>query len=265
MKFTKMQGLGNDYIYLNCLEGEPEHLPDLARRMSDRHFGVGADGLICICPSGCADVRMRIFNADGSEGEMCGNGIRCVGKYLYDQGLTRQTRLLIETLAGIKTLRLHTEAGAVCAVTVGMGVPRVEEPRTISVNGMDFTVTPVDMGNPHAVLFLDQLAGLDLSALGPGFECHPSFPHRVNTEFVQVLAVDRLRMRVWERGSGETLACGTGACAAVAAAVSRGLCGRQARVELPGGELDIRWETEEGTMDMTGPAVTVFNGEYPIE
>lgn len=264
LRFTKMQGLGNDYVYLNCLEGEPEDLPGLARRMSDRHFGIGADGLICICPSEQADFRMRIFNADGSEGEMCGNGIRCVGKYVHDMGLTGKTALRIETLAGVRELWLHCAEGAVSAVTVDMGAPQVEPPRRITVRGSEFRVTPVRMGNPHTVVFLEEINSLDLPALGPGFEHHPDFPGRTNTEFVQPLSPDRLRMRVWERGSGETLACGTGACAALAAAVSAGLCGREAAVELPGGELRIIWNGGDGHIYMTGPAVTVFNGEYQI-
>ena len=264
MKFTKMHGLGNDYIYLNCLEEEPTDLSALARQLSDRHFGVGGDGLICICPSERADFRMRMFNADGSEGEMCGNGIRCVGKYAYEMGLTDRTILTVETLAGVKELRLHESDGAVSAVTVDMGVPQVEPPRTITVKGKGCTIIPVDIGNPHAVVFVSDVKVLCLSDIGPGFENHPSFPNRTNTEFVQVLGPDRLRLRVWERGSGETLACGTGACAAVAAAVSAGQCGREVTVELPGGELQIVWNGE-GPIYMTGPAVTVFHGECRIE
>jgi diaminopimelate epimerase len=257
-----MHGLGNDYIYLDCMAGEPANLPELAREMSRRHFGVGADGLIGICPSRSGDFRMRMFNADGSEGEMCGNGIRCVGKYVYDRGLTDKTRLRIETLAGLKTLELHVSGGQVSAVTVEMGVPRVEHPRTLEAAELLCTVTPVDMGNPHAVLFVQTLAGLEIARPGSALECHPAFPNRTNVEFVQVLSPERLRMRVWERGSGETMACGTGAAAAMAAACVRGLCGHRAAVELPGGELAITWAGEGAPLYLTGPAVTVFNGEY---
>ena len=261
MQFMKMHGLGNDYIYLNCLEGLPEDLPALARRLSDRHFGVGADGVICLCPSGRADFGMQIFNADGSEGEMCGNGIRCLGKYVYELGLTGKTSLSIETPAGVKFLALAPRAGRVEEVTVDMGVPELDHLRILTVRGEQYTVRPVSMGNPHAVLFLPEVGGLDLETLGPCFERHPSFPGRVNTEFVEVLDRDRLRMRVWERGSGETMACGTGACAALAAAADAGLTGRAAAVELPGGELQIRWADNQHIY-MTGPAVTVFKGEY---
>ncbi len=262
MKFTKMHGLGNDYIYLDCMQGEPENLPELARTLSRRRFGVGADGLICICPSRWGDFRMRMFNADGSEGEMCGNGIRCLGKYVYDTGLTDKTRLSIETPAGLRALELHLSGAQVSAVTVEMGVPRVEHPRTLEAAGMMCTVTPVSMGNPHAVLFVGEVETAAVSRLGPGLECHPAFPNRTNVEFVQVLAPDRLRMRVWERGSGETMACGTGAAASLAAACVRGLCGHRTAVELPGGELAITWAGEGAPLYLTGPAVTVFNGEY---
>lgn len=261
MKFTKMQGLGNDYVYLDCTRGMPEDLPALARRVSDRHFGIGSDGLICICPSDCADVRMRMYNADGSESEMCGNGIRCVGKFAYDKGLVGKTSLTVETLAGIKHLELHLEHGNVSAVTVDMGVPTWEENRVLTIQGEDYTVTPVSMGNPHAVLYVDDPGAVDLPRLGPDFEHHPSFPNRTNTEFVQVLGPDHLRMRVWERGSGETMACGTGACAVLVATVLNGKCGRSADVDLLGGRLHIRWDEETGHVFMTGGAVTVFEGE----
>ena len=262
MKFTKMQGLGNDYIYLDATKQLPSGLPELSRRLSDRHFGVGADGLICICPSDQADFRMLMFNADGSEGEMCGNGIRCLGKFVYDKGLTARTELVIETRAGMRTLRLHLAGEKVDFVTVDMGIPQVESPRTITILGGSRTLTPVDVGNPHAVVFQDGIDTLDLARLGPEFEHHPSFPNRTNTEFVEVLDRTRLRMRVWERGSGETLACGTGACAALAASVSAGVCERQAAVQLLGGELKLDWSQADGHIYMTGPAVTVFNGEY---
>lgn len=261
MKFTKMQGLGNDYIYLDCTGEIPDDLPGLAVRLSDRHFGVGGDGLICICPSGTADFRMRMFNADGSEGKMCGNGIRCVGKFVYDKGLTDKTELTIETMAGIKQLTLHNENGEVSTVTVDMGVPLVEEPRVLKVRGRDYTVTPVSMGNPHIVTFLEEISSLDLPGLGPGFERHSALPGRVNTEFVRVADNSHLEMRVWERGSGETLACGTGACAVLAAAAASGRSRREAVVRLPGGALELCWDGDDGHIYMTGPAVTVFEGE----
>ena len=264
MRFTKMEGLGNDYVYLNCLERTPPDLPELARRVSDRHFGVGSDGLICVCPSEQADFRMRMFNADGSEGEMCGNGIRCVGKFVYDKGLTDKTTVSVETKAGVKVLELQLGAdGLVSAVTVDMGAPAVEKPRDITVDGRSYTVTPVSMGNPHAVLYLEGIDGLDLPKIGPGFEHHPSFPNRTNTEFVEVTDRTHLRMRVWERGSGETLACGTGACAVLAATASAGRCERSAEVALLGGVLRICWDEADGHIYMTGPAVTVFEGDYP--
>jgi diaminopimelate epimerase len=261
MKFTKMHGLGNDYVYVDCIHQALDDLPKLAKRVSDRHFGVGADGLICICPSQRADFRMRMFNADGSEGEMCGNGIRCVGKFVYDKGLTDQTRLVIETLAGDKTLELTVENGRVTRVTVDMGVPVVEPPITITVREKDYTAIPASMGNPHSVVQVEEPAALDLRDIGPSFETWPYFPERTNTEFVRILAHDELELRVWERGSGETMACGTGACASVAAMASQGLLDREATVHLLGGDLLIRWEEESGHVFMTGPAVTVFDGE----
>ena len=265
MKFIKMHGLGNDYIYLDCMERTPAELPALAVRLSDRHFGVGADGLICVCPSENADFRMRMFNADGSEGEMCGNGIRCLGKFVYDQGLTDRTALNIETLAGVRFLALHPKEGRVEEVTVDMGIPVLEHVRVLPLGADSRTVYPVSVGNPHAVVFLerpDSLAGLDLARLGPALERHPCFlPGRINAEFAAVHGPDRLTVRVWERGSGETLACGTGACAVLAAAASSGRTGRSAAVRLPGGTLQIRWE-ENQHIYMTGPAVTVFKGEF---
>ena len=263
MYFTKMQGLGNDYIYLNGLDGLPEDLPGLARRMSNRHFGVGSDGLICICPSQTADFKMRIFNADGSEGEMCGNGIRCLGKYVYDRGLTRKRELAVETAGGLRTLELLVENGRVASVRVDMGVPQVREPLELTVEGESWSVTPVSMGNPHGVLFVDRPEALDLDRLGPQFEHHPAFPRGINTEFVACPAHDRLVLRVWERGSGATLACGTGACAALAAAVVQGRTGRQVSARLPGGVLELSWPSG-GTISMTGPAETVFEGDYPL-
>ena len=258
--FTKMHGLGNDYIYVNCLEQTPEDLPALARRVSDRHFGVGGDGLICICPSDCADVRMRMFNVDGTEGEMCGNGVRCVGKFVYDKGLVRKNPLTVETLGGIKILDLKVENGSVSAVTVDMGEPVISPTAEINVKGNDYTVHPVSMGNPHSVVYVPEIAKLDLEHLGPDFECHSIFPNRTNTEFVEVIDRTHLNMRVWERGSGETLACGTGACAVLAVSASLGLCEREATVHLLGGDLNIKWSEENGHIYITGPATTVFEG-----
>jgi len=264
MHFTKMQGLGNDYVYLDCTKESPEDLPGLAVALSDRHFGVGGDGIICICPSAQADFRMRMFNADGSEGEMCGNGIRCVGKFVYDKGLTRKTTVTIETLAGVKSLQLTVENGAVTAAVVDMGVPVAQAVRTLQIMGRPYQVHPVSMGNPHAVIFMDEVEKVDLPSLGPRLENHPSFPSRTNVEFVSIQDPEHLDMRVWERGSGETLACGTGACAALAAAVLEGKAAREATIRLRGGALSIRWEESDGHMYMTGPAVTVFEGEWPM-
>lgn len=263
MHFIKMQGLGNDYIYLNCLEGTPADLPGLARTLSDRHFGVGGDGLICICPSRTADFRMRMFNADGSEGKMCGNGIRCVGKLVYDRGLTDQTELTVETQAGLKHLSLTAEGGLVRAVTVDMGAPVLEPPVRLSIKGKDFTGRPVSLGNPHLVVYARDLDTLPLAELGPAFETCPRFPEGVNTEFVRVDSRRSLTMRVWERGSGETLACGTGACAAVAAAVTDGLTDADVTVRLRGGCLSVHWDGGDAPVTMTGPAVTVFEGDWP--
>ena len=262
MRFTKMQGLGNDYVYLDCTSGEPEMLSRLAKAISDRHYGVGSDGLICICTSKTADFRMRMFNADGSEGEMCGNGIRCLGKYVYDKGLTCKSSVTVETLGGLKTLTLHIHNGQVTAVTVDMGEPVIFPERKIFVKGEYYTVIPISMGNPHAVIFCDRIQDLNLGALGPEFETHPSFPCRTNTEFVEILGSAQISMRVWERGSGETLACGTGACASLVAAVHSGrLQRRPTVVQLLGGALSIDWSADDHVY-MTGPAVTVFEGEW---
>lgn len=263
MRFLKMQGLGNDYVYINCLDRTPDDLPELARRVSDRHFGVGSDGLICICPSEVADVRMRMFNADGSEGKMCGNGVRCVGKFVYDEGLVRKTELTVETLAGIRTLALQTQDGLVRSATVDMGPPTLEPLRTVTVNGETFSGLPVSMGNPHFVIQVPSVHDFPLSSLALLSAPNPTFSEGVNVEIVARTDAAHLRMRVWERGSGETMACGTGACAVVAAFASQGLCQRMSTVALPGGELLIRWDEEDGHIYMTGPAVTVFEGEWP--
>lgn len=273
LNFTKMHGCGNDYIYFNCFEGEPTDPSALSIRLSDRHKGVGGDGIVLICRSSCADAKMRMFNADGSEGKMCGNAIRCVGKYLYDRGMTDKTTLKIETLSGIKTLELQVENGVVARVRVDMGAA-VWKPADIpmlwdgeravgvhgTVGGFDVTFTGVSMGNPHCVIFGDDPDELDLPTIGPKFENDPIFPERVNTEFVQVLDRRTLKMRVWERGSGETFACGTGACAVVSAAVENGFCDRDTdvTVKLRGGDLTIRYT--EDTVLMTGEAVIVFDG-----
>ena len=261
MDITKMHGCGNDYIFLNCMESEPDDLPGLARRLSHRRFGVGGDGIICICPSRRADFKMRMFNADGSEGAMCGNGIRCFGKYVYDKGLTDRAHLVIETLSGERELSLLIENGTVKGAAVGMGIPVLQPPVQISVKEYTYTAIPVSMGNPHAVMEVEDPDGLDLQAVGPAVERHPLFPQRVNAEFIRVLNRGELQMRVWERGSGETMACGTGACASAAAMIAAGKLDREAVVHLAGGDLRIRWDEKSGQMFMTGPAVTVFDGK----
>ena len=263
MKFTKMQGLGNDYVYVDCIHQDPGDLNQLAARLSERHFGVGSDGLICICPSDWADFRMRMFNADGTEGEMCGNGIRCLGKFVYDKGLTDKTELVIETLGGERKLFLTVENGEVSSVTVDMGVPVIEAVQKLTVKGVEYTGTPVSMGNPHFVVEVADPMALDLPDIGPAFEYFSYFPNRTNTEFVRPLAENEAQMRVWERGSGETLACGTGACAAVAAAYISEYTGPQVHVILQGGELDVE-VAEDNHIYMTGPATIVFEGEIDL-
>lgn len=283
LRFTKMQGIGNDYIYINGFQEEVNNPGELAARMSDRHFGVGSDGLVLILPSAVADLRMRMFNADGTEAEMCGNASRCVGKYAYDHGLVKKDVIRLETAAGIKVIRLRFEGGEVCGATVDMGEPILvpsripvelapvlsvdeEERRCIAhpieVDGRTWAVTAVSMGNPHAVVFLQGIDELDLTALGPKFEHHHIFPRRTNTEFVEVLSSTRIRMRVWERGAGETLACGTGACAAAVACALNGQTGRSVDVELRGGVLHVDWDETSGHVYMSGAAVTVFEGVY---
>ena len=277
MKFTKMQGLGNDYVYVNCLKETIADPPALAKKISDRHFGVGSDGLIMINPSDKADFEMEMYNADGSRAEMCGNGIRCVAKYVYDYGLTDKTRISVETLAGIKYLDLTVENGKVSLVRVDMGRP-ILEPENIpvqaegsrvvdeplTVDGKEYRMTCVSMGNPHAVIFVDQdVRELPLEQIGPSFENHERFPKRINTEFARVLDRRTVEMRVWERGSGETLACGTGTCATAVACVLNGLTEDEITVHLLGGDLYIRWDRENDTVYMTGPAETVFDGEWP--
>ena len=257
--FTKMQGAGNDYVYVEGMPVPEGDLPELARRMSDRHFGIGSDGLVLILPSEVADLRMRMLNADGTEAEMCGNASRCVGLYACRHGLVAGPDLTLETGAGIKTLHVQPDEGRVC---VHMGTPTVERVDE-EIDLWPGRMTCVSMGNPHAVCFVDDVASLDLPRLGPAFEHHPRFPQRTNTEFVQVLGPARVRMRVWERGAGETLACGTGCCATAVACALSGRTGRSVAVEVLGGELDIDWREADGCVYMTGPAVTVFGGEYP--
>lgn len=275
MKFTKMQGLGNDYVYVNTFDEKVADPPALAVALSRPHFGVGADGLVLIGPSTQADYAMRMFNADGSEGEMCGNAVRCIGKYVHDRGLTRHTRVTLATAGGIKTLELHVKDGSVDQVTVDMGEPAFEPARIpvalpgkrvlhqpIDVGGQTLHITCVSMGNPHAVVFVDDPQAVDVEGIGRQIENHPWFPKRTNVEFVRVARRDRLEMRVWERGSGETLACGTGAAASLVAAVLRGLADRSAVVQLTGGELHVAWDAGTNHVHQTGPARFVFDGVW---
>ena len=263
MHFTKMHGLGNDYLYVY---GEvPKNIETLSAKLSERHFGAGSDGMIYISPSDIADFKMRIFNADGSEAKMCGNGIRCVGKYVYDKGYTDKTRLKIETLSGIKYLNLTVSAGKVKLVTVNMGTAITEYEKTINLSGNMINCIPVSVGNPHAVIFVEDIEKAPISEIGPLLEHHEAFPDGVNVEFVQVISERELRMRVWERGSGITMACGTGACAVVAAAVSKNICKREKQISvyLDGGILKIQIDNDDTVM-MTGPAETVYEGETDI-
>jgi diaminopimelate epimerase len=275
MKFTKMHGIGNDYIYVNGFEEHIEQPAEVARAVSDRHFGIGSDGLILILPSSHADFRMRMFNADGSEAQMCGNGIRCLAKYVYDRGMTQKTTMQVETLAGVLALQLFLSHGVVERVRVKMGEPRLERPQIpmrgpagrvlrepLIVDGTTFEVTAVSMGNPHCVVFVDDPQTFDVASWGPRFEHHPAFPEGVNTEFVQVLDVQTFSMRVWERGSGETLACGTGASAVAVACHLTGRTGRRVTGHLRGGSLELEWNGTDNQVYMTGPAVEVFNGEW---
>ena len=278
MKFTKMHGCGNDYIYINGMEERmaEEKKPEFVRHMSDRHFGIGGDGVIFINASDQADFEMEMWNADGTRGEMCGNGIRCVAKYVYDKGLTDRTKISIISGGQIKYLELEVEDDKMLTAKVNMGSP-VFRPKEIPVvmpegaenavnvpivvQGETYYMTCVSMGNPHAVIFVDDVSGLDLEKIGPLFENHELFPKRVNTEFVRVIDKNHVEMRVWERGSGETLACGTGSCATVAACVRNGLTDNRVTVKLLGGELLIEWDREADLIYMTGPASTVFEGE----
>ena len=275
MEFTKMQGLGNDYVYVNCFKEKIENPSEMAVKVSDRHFGIGSDGLILIKPSEVADFEMEMYNADGSRGEMCGNGIRCVAKYVYDYGLTDKTSISVETLGGIKYLDLTVEHGKVTLVKVDMGTPTlkpelipivakgetaIDEP--IMVGGKEYHMTGVSMGNPHDVVFMDDIKNLEIEKIGPLFENHERFPNRINTEFVNVIDRHTAQMRVWERGSGETLACGTGACAVAVACILNGLTENTVTVKLLGGDLQIEWDREKNTVYMTGPAEVSFDGVW---
>lgn len=278
MRFTKMHGLGNDYIYVNAFKETIADPNALARRMSDRHFGVGSDGLVLIAPSSVADFQMLMYNADGSQGEMCGNASRCVAKYVYDHGMTDKTVVTLETLGGIKVLHMTLKDGKVDTVRVDMGKPKtacedvpcqmgsgVVKKAKIQALDREFEITPVNTGNPHGVIFLEEpVEEFDICKYGPVLETHPAFPKKANIEFVNVIARDRLRMRVWERGSGVTLACGTGSCAVLVAANLCGLCDRRATIVLDGGELVDEWDEATGHVFMTGPATHVFDGEYDI-
>ena len=275
MRFTKMHGAGNDYIYVDCFaEPIPADVAETARQVSDRHFGIGGDGLVLIMPSERADARMRMFNADGSESEMCGNAVRCVAKYIYDRGICRKDELTIETGRGVLTLQVLVEAGRVHRVRVNMSAPILkssEIPTTLpgdppvraplEVAGRKIEVTCVSMGNPHCVTFVDEITDEWVLGIGPQIEKHPAFPRKINAEFIQVISPREIRMRVWERGSGETLACGTGACASAVAAVLNGLCERTVLCHLPGGDLTLEW-SESGDVFMTGPATEVFSGVW---
>lgn len=285
LNFTKMEGLGNDYVYVNCFKETVENPSELSIKISDRHFGIGSDGLILIKPSKVADFTMEMYNADGSQSEMCGNGIRCVGKYVYDYGLTDKEEISVETLAGIKYLKFvidrkdENDRGTVAMVTVNMGEPifkpgevpvAIDEDLDmvkdypVTIDNKEYNITCVSMGNPHCITYVEDTDAFPLEEVGPKFECSPLFPRRVNAEFVQVVSRDYLKMRVWERGSGETLACGTGTCATVVASILNGLTEDEVTVKLLGGELIIKWDRETNLVYMTGPARVVFDGVISI-
>ena len=281
INFTKMEGLGNDYVYINCTKHDISNASQLAKIISDRHFGIGSDGLILIKNSKKADFRMQMFNSDGTEAEMCGNGIRCVGKYVFDKGLTDKTTLKIETLAGIKKLKLNVENGKVKTVKVDMGEPILENNLipikdgkiykskgeiqfykvNIEIDGDLKELTCISMGNPHSIVFTKDVGRLNIEKYGPIIEVDSHFPNKVNVEFIEIIDKHNIKMRVWERGTGETLACGTGACASVVASVLNGYTERNVTVELLGGKLDIEWNKEDNHVYMTGPAKTVFEGQ----
>ena len=278
MKFTKMHGCGNDYVYVNCFEETVENPGLVSKKISDRHFGIGSDGLILICPSNIADFRMEMYNSDGSEGAMCGNGVRCIAKYVYDYGLTDKTYVSLETKAGIKYLDMTVKDGKVAMIKVDMGAPItkpdqipaisdkeiiVDEP--ITVDGQEYRITCVSMGNPHGVVFVDDTDSIDIEKIGPKFEHHEMFPDRTNTEFIQIIDRNNIKMRVWERGAGETLACGTGTCASVYACILNGLTEKSVDVHLLGGCIHIDYDEEKNTIYMTGPAEVAFDGEIKLE
>ena len=278
VKFTKMHGLGNDYVYMDAINQKIENRSELAKFVSDRHLGIGSDGLILICPSEKADFRMQMFNQDGSEAEMCGNGIRCVGKFVYDKGLTNKTTITVETLAGIKTLVMTEKNGKIEAVRVDMGEP-ILEPKLIpviseenpvknlqlKVEDKEFKFTCVSMGNPHAVAFIEEdVNDFDICKYGAKLEVNKAFPNKANIEFINVIDDKTLKMRVWERGAGETLACGTGACASAVAAMLNGYTSRKVTVHLLGGDLKIEWSKADNHVYMTGTATTVFEGEIEV-
>ena len=278
VKFTKMHGLGNDYVYMDAINQKIENRSELAKFVSDRHFGIGSDGLILICPSEKADFRMQMFNQDGSEAEMCGNGIRCVGKFVYDKGLTNKTTITVETLAGIKTLVMTEKNGKIEAVRVDMGEP-ILEPKLIPViseenpvknlqlkaEDREFKFTCVSMGNPHAVAFIEEdVNDFDICKYGAKLEVNKAFPNKANIEFINIIDDKTLKMRVWERGAGETLACGTGACATAVAAMLNGYTSREVTVHLLGGDLKIEWSKADNHVYMTGTATTVFEGEIEV-
>lgn len=278
MLFTKVHGLGNDFILVNACLGErfPDDYATLAKEMCHRHFGIGADGLVLLLDSGVADVRIRIINSDGSEAEMCGNAIRCVAKYLYEHNIVRKEEIKIETLAGVIVPQVIQKNGVVEAIKVDMGEPRLEREQIpmlgaagrvinepLELDGQRFYITAVSMGNPHCVIFVEDLNAVPLQLIGPRMEQHPAFPKKTNVEFVQVINPQEVRMLVWERGAGPTMACGTGACAVAVAGVLNGLTEKKVTVHLPGGSLEIDW-AEDGKLYMTGPAVEVFHGEYTV-
>lgn len=273
-----MHGAGNDYIYVNCFEENVENRPEVAKKVSDRHFGIGSDGLICVCPSDVADCKMDMYNIDGSQGKMCGNGVRCVAKFAYDNGIAVKDEITVETLSGIKKIKVFTENGKVYKARVNMGEPILtaheipvcvpdgsETGYELDVNGEKYTVTYVSMGNPHCITYVDDCMSLELEKIGPLFEKHKLHPEGINTEFIRVIDDKTLEMRVWERGSGETLACGTGACASVVSSVLNGYCKRDelVTVKLLGGELQIIWSSD-GNVYMTGPAAVVCTGEIDV-
>lgn len=277
MKFTKMHGIGNDYVYVNCFKETVENPSEVAIKVSNRHFGIGSDGLILIKPSEVADGKMEMYNADGSQGAMCGNGIRCVAKYMYDYGITDKTSISVETKSGIKYLDLTLKNGKVDTVKVNMGAPILKASEipvvskkeqviseSVTVDGKEWKITCVSMGNPHAITYIDDVKHLEIEKIGPKFENHAIFPDRVNTEFVHVIDRNTVEMRVWERGSGETYACGTGACAVAVSSILNGLTEEEVTVKLLGGDLKIFWDRKENRVYMTGSATTVFDGEIDL-